>query len=143
MATSISFTDGTGAATLTNGKPTPADRFDAWTPFYFPNLEAAHELGSKRRHTFVFGTIYGVRFQLSKIPNSSQETALRLIEHLLKGGTCSVATGDSSSRTYATCTLADGEEPTLELTDRQMLEYTLSLALVNTASSPVRMVAIY
>jgi hypothetical protein len=141
VSAKIDFNDGT-AASLTNGKPSPADRFDLWVPFHSFNAQAAHELCSKRRHAFTFGTIYGARFQLSKIPNSSQDTALRLIEHLLGGGTCSVTTGDGT-HTYATCTLAEGEDPTLELADRQLLEYTLSLALINTASSPARMLCIY
>lgn len=145
MATSISFTDDEGAATLTNGKSYPGDRFDAWTPFPVFNGEAAHELGSKRRHSFKFGSgsIYGARFQLSKIPAASTEIAQRLVEHLLDGGTCTVATGDSANRTYTTCSLAEGTEPALEPSDRTEREYTLSLALINTAVSPTRMICTY
>lgn len=67
----------------------------------------------------------------------------RLIAHLLNGGTCSVATEDSLARTYATCGLAPGSEPTLRLTDAKHLEYTLSLQLINLAGSPVRMDCVY
>ena len=74
---------------------------------------------------------------------SMVDVADRLIYHLLNGGTCAVNTNDAATSAYATCGLKPGTTPSLELTDRRALEYTLSLQLVNLAGSPARMSCYY
>jgi hypothetical protein len=67
----------------------------------------------------------------------------RLVAHLLGGGTCAVTTDDKDDSTYATCALMPGTEPSLTLADPRLMEYTLSLQLINVAASPVQMVCRY
>lgn len=150
MAASITFTDGTGAATLMNDYPAPADRFSGWTPMTRPVGDAVTRLGDGALVMFVERTDYGASFSLEGIPvkASSGGTNLvavadRLVAWLLQGGTCSVTTNDSLGSTYATCGLWPGSTPTLQLSDKRNLLYTLSLQLVNRAGSPVRMDAVY
>ena len=150
MATSITFTDTFGAATLTNQKPFPADRFGGWEPHTIPIGTAVARQSDGAISMFVFRTDYGASFELRAIPSfkpagqsSMNQIADRLVAHLMKGGTCSIATGDAESNVYATCGLLSGSTPTCRLSDPQMLEYTLTLEVINLAASPVQMVCRY
>lgn len=64
------------------------------------------------------------------------EIADRLGYHLENGGTCTVNTGDISDTVHSTARLQPGSSPELRLTDRELMEYTLSLQLLLT-SAPV------
>lgn len=141
MSSSITWTDGGGAATLTNGKPVPADRFIGWTPMSPVQKAEADSLGTGQPYPYVFRTDYGASFSLPMIPNTSQATALRLIRWLESGGVVTVNTGDVANRTYTSCFLPKGSHPSFTLSDRRFLEYTLSLTLLNTAAAD--MLAIY
>lgn len=135
MSSSITWTDGGGAATLTNGKPVPADRFNGWTP-QSPVVKAeADSLGTGQPYPFVFRIDYAATFTLDKIPNTSQATVLRLIRHLEGGGVITINTGDTANRTYTSCYLPKGAHPSFTLADRKTLEYSLSLTVVNTAAA--------
>jgi len=146
MASSISFADAFGAAVLTNGKPAPADRFGNWVPVSKPIGESASRQSDGAITMFVFRTDFGATFELAQIPVASiasirlVDVAARLVAWLLQGGTCSVTTGDVEGHVYATCGLMPGSSPSLTMTDRRNLEYTLSLALINLAGSPAPMV---
>ncbi len=137
MSTSIAFTDGTGAASLTNGKNTYGDRFRNWVPM--PELESSRVtgLGTGAIHEWRFRTDYGASFELPYIPASSLDIVDRLIVHLLGGGSVTVNTGDSASHSY-TCTLFPGFTPALVLDDRVLMEYTLSLKLRNSGNAVMR-----
>lgn len=74
---------------------------------------------------------------------SMVDVADRLVYHLLNGGTCAVYTNDVATSAYATCGLRPGTTPSLSLTDRRALEFTLSVDLINLAGSPARMSAYY
>lgn len=149
MATQISFTDDVGAAVLTNGKTAPGDRFSNWVPMKRPVGDAAHRLSDQAMTRFRTSWQYGASFELRFIPiaasggNRLVEIADRLIAHLLNGGTCAVNTGDSGSNSYATCGLMPGATPTLAQMSAGPLEYSLSLAVINLAGSPVQMVCRY
>jgi hypothetical protein len=132
---SISWTDATGAATLSNGKPVPGDRFAAWTPDNVPIADTENALADGALHVFEFRSDYIASFEIRGIPNTEQSLALRLMQHLRRGGSCSVATGDASARTYGTCKLAPGTDPKLVLSDTDFIEYTLSLVLLNTGAA--------
>lgn len=135
MATSIAWTDGVGATTLTNGKPVPADRFSNWTPAS-PTVKAeADSLATGQPFPFVFLQMYTVSFSLDKIPQTSQAGAMRLIRWLEAGGVVTVNTGDAATRSYASCYLLKGTHPTFTLSNPRNLEYTLSLTLINTAAA--------
>lgn len=142
MATSLVFNDG-GAATLTNGKPTPGDRFAAWVPMTTPYGQTVHRQSDMVPTHFNLGTMYAASFELRMIPVRTT-SAVRLVEianrlkaHLLKGGSVTVNTGDVSTNSYTTCYLLPGTEPQLIAADDRMLEYTLSLALFNTSTAMV------
>jgi len=131
---SITFNDG-GAATLDNGLTAiasgAASRFANWVPFTRRFGASATALGTGARAMFTFRTEYGASFELREIPNSSLSIVLRLKRHLENGGTCTVNTGDSASRSYATCGLSPDGSVGLTLSDPQQLTYTLSLSLIN------------
>lgn len=144
---SISFTDAVGSATLDNGLTGVAggvaSRFAGWVPLPRVVGPVAHALATGAMQRFRFRTDYGARFTMRDIPNSSLATAHRLIVHLLDGGTCTVTTGDSASRVYATCGLAPDTEPELVPQDAAQLTYALSLSLINLAGSPTAMLCVY
>jgi hypothetical protein len=141
VATSISWTDSVGAATLTNGKPVPGDRFRGWTPDNVPVADSQNALADGALHVFEFRSDYIASFELPGIPNTEQALVLRLMQHLRRGGSCSVATGDLGGRTYGTCKLAPGTDPKLSPPDPEFIEYTLSLTLLNTGAAS--MICIY
>lgn len=151
MSATITFTDSIGAATLQNDYPgTPASRFSNWTPSTKPYGDSVNTLATGATVMFRHRTDYGASFDLADIPVKAQADGVnyvaiadRLIAHLMSGGTVSVQTDDAGTRLYPTCGLAPGSTPTLRLTDRRNLLYTLSLSLINLAASPVRMDAVY
>lgn len=147
MSTQIDFTDATGAATLTNSKTTPADHFANWAPFITSVGDSAARQSDGAITMFRTRTDYGASFELRMIPSSGAGSkltiAMRLIAWLQNGGTCAVTTGDAASSTYSTCGLTPGTTPQLVMSDKRMIEYTLSVSLINLAGSPVAMVCRY
>jgi hypothetical protein len=149
MATTLVFTDGIGAATLKNSKVVPGDRFSSWVTVSKPIGESANRQSDLALSMFKLADSYGATFDLTQIPVAAQsgvrlvDVAARLVYWLLSGGVVAVNTGDVDSNAYASCGLMPGTTPTLTLSDRKNLEYTLSLALVNLAGSPVPMVCHY
>ena len=149
MATTITFVDGIGAATLSNGKPSPADRFSNWVPSTEPIGASKVVQATGATVMFTYRTDYLASFELAHIPVETTggvrpvDIAVRLIAWLHAGNTCAVNTGDAESSSYATCGIAPGTKAKLALTDRKNLEYTLTLSLVNLAVSPVAMVCHY
>lgn len=139
----ITFTDGTGAATLDNGLRLVGggvgSRFSGWVPTTIPVGATATALGTGARTMFRFRTDYGATFELRNIPVASVAIADRLRAHLLQGGTCAVYTEDAAARTYATCGLAPEATPELSQSDGGLFLYTLSLALINLATPAVAM----
>lgn len=148
MATTITFNDG-AAATLSNGKSAPADRFANWTQKTLPVGDSCHRLSDEALYMFRTSTRYGASFELRFIPIAAVggvrlvEVADRLIAHLKGGGTCTVNTGDSGSNSYTTCGLWPGSEPSLIQQSSGPLEYSLTLALINLAGSPSAMICRY
>jgi hypothetical protein len=139
---SIVFNDGT-SATLTNGKPSPADRFSSWNPSSIIYGAEEEALGTGQLYTFSFRNDYLVTFELRAIPQSQMSVMLRLQRHLKSGGTVTVNTGDAASRSYATCCLQKGADCAPKLSDPQNIEYTQTFALRNVAGSPVDMICRY
>lgn len=132
--TSIVFNDGV-SATLTNGKPYPANRFDNWTPATAPYGSLVHRQSDQTPTMLKLGTVFGASFQLSKIPDRTTsalrltDIANRLVAHLENAGSVTINTGDVNTAIYTGCYLLQGFTPTLVLSDPNQLEYTLSLAL--------------
>jgi|SRR5262245_34717732 len=149
MPTSITFTDTIGSATLTNQKPFPGDRFGGWEIHTVPIGPAVARQSDGATSMFVFRTDYGASFELRMIPSfatagvAMNQIADRLVAHLMKGGTCSIATGDADANVYPTCGIKPGSTPTLRMSDPALIEYTLGLEVINLAASPVQMVCRY
>lgn len=139
---SITFNDGI-SATLQSAWPSPADRFRSWEPFARPIGEGAHGLGDGVRYQWRFRTDYGASFEVVGLTQAEMPVALRLQEHLLGGGTCTVTTDDASSNTYGTCGLAPETEPELSMENRTPVEWALKLTLIDVSGSPVAMVCEY
>lgn len=146
---SITFTDGIGSATLTNGKPAPGDRFANWVEKPVPFGDSARRQSDGLLTKLRLRDDFGCSFDLTQIPVATTggqrlvDIAARLVYWLQNGGTCAVNTADNESNSYATCALMDGTTPSLVLSDKRNLEYTLTLSLVNVAGSPARMVCHY
>lgn len=134
MATSIAFTDGTGAATLTNGKPAPASRFANWTPDVMSVGDREVTLADGITHEVRLRTDYLASFELPLIPAATLDIALRLKLWLLAGNTCTVNTGDTSTRNY-TARLAPGTVPEIVFANPHRLWYTLRLTVKNTSAA--------
>lgn len=144
----ITFTDTFGAATLQSDYPEPASRFANWTPSSAPVGAAAHVLADETMYRFRTSWRYGASFdvvglKMGAASGSSYDLADRLVAHLLNGGSCSVYTEDKAASTYLICGLMPGTQPSLRQTDRSIPEYALSLALINLAAAPARMVCFY
>lgn len=138
MATSIAFTDGTGAATLTADSQLlpPLDRFWNWTPIV-PDAEGVADTKVSLTgvtHRWSYRSDYGASFELRRISSESLAIAERLKRWLEAGNTVTVNTGDVDSATY-TCRLYPGSTPTLTLADEGMRWYTLALTLKNTSAA--------
>lgn len=142
MATSITFNDG-AAATLTNGKPRPGDRFASWAPRSVPVGERAHALGTGALHFFAFRTDYGATFELRGIPASQMAVMERLVRHLATGGTVTVNTGDSAARSYTAGLAPEAELPHPVLSDAQLLEYSMAFHVINRSGAPGPMICTY
>lgn len=141
---SITFTDGSGAVTLTNNKAYPASRFASWEPFVDEIGAVAHRLGSGVRDSFIFRTDYGAKFELRNIPASKHADCIRLLRWLQDGGSCAVNTGDASGNSYATCGIRPESKPALTYApDGPIPQWTLALELINLADTPAAMVCVY
>jgi hypothetical protein len=132
---SIAFNDGS-AATLTNGKPAPLDRFANWTPDVDPIGPRDTALGTGIDFHWNFRTDYLASLELPYISPADHAVALRLKKHLETGGTATLTTGDGASNVY-TVRIAPGTRVQLEYADRAMVEYTLKLTVKNTAAAPL------
>ena len=134
MATSIAFNDGTGPATLTNGKPTPADRLTAWNPEGGAVGPREHALADGAPYVYAFRVQYLTSFELVGIPNEQMSVMLRLQRWLRGGGSVTINTGDIGTRTY-TATLAPDGDVTMERTDPVHIEYTMTFTKLRNAAS--------
>lgn len=150
LAAAISTGDTASAPLyLWNGKPTPGDRLANWTPLTTPIGDTATRMSDGALSMFAYRTDYGASFELPQIPVAKiggerlADYADRLVMWLKQGGTCILLTGDVEQNGYSPVGLMPGAAPSLALTDKVNLEYTLRVALVNLAASPVRMVCHY
>ncbi len=140
---SLQFTDADGSAAITNGKSGPGARFSGWTPIPVTFGDSEDGLGDGVLYTFTFGDRMDARFALTQIPNDQQPLLERLRRHLTAGGIVHVITGDVADREYTTCQMVKGAPPELEMTDRQLLEWTVTLTLRNVAPDPQPMLCVY
>lgn len=127
---SIAFTDSTGAATITSLAP----RFRSWSPDIrtIGPREPSFATGILSR--FGHRTDYIATFEATNIAHSEQSKLVRLKDHLLGGGSCTVTTGDLTSNVYTCYQDPEGADPSWSL-DGRNLEFTLALAVKNSAAA--------
>jgi hypothetical protein len=133
MAT-ITFTDGTGAVTLSNGKDGPGSRFSQWTPSIDRIADRRFALGTGIAYEYLFREDFTATFQIEHLPLSELQDASRFTRWALQGNTFTVNTQDKTNKVYV-CRLRPDTVPSLTMTDRVLLEYTLDLSVIS-ASSP-------
>jgi len=128
---SIVFNDGSGATTITAVAP----RFQNWIPDSAPVGPNETALGTGQLFQWVYRTDYSAAFEMPYIPAARLPDLQRLKLWLLSGGTITVNTADLSANSY-TVSLKPGTVPSWKL-DQKLLEYTLSIAVLNQAAAPL------
>lgn len=126
----VTFTDDVGAAVLYANVPTLGNV----APDVVKIGDGVEALANGARYFFEFRRDYLAEVTVAPLGPNQLVTALRLKEHLLEGGTCTLMTGDKDYAVY-TCRLAPGTDPVVALTDRQTLDYEFRAVLKNTADA--------
>lgn len=141
---SITFTDGIGTATITQADDgMPTSRFNNWRPNPMPIGEAAHGLGDGFLYRFKHRSDYRASFEMPRIKATDEDIVQRFKMHAEEGGVFTVTTDDSESNEYTECQRAPDSEIEFELSDVELLEYTLRLTVLNVATSPVPLRCVY
>lgn len=133
MAT-ITFTDSIGAVTLSNDKAGPGSRFSQWTPSIDRIADRRFALGTGIAYEYLFREDFTASFQIEHLPLAQLANAARFTRWALQGNTFTVNTQDKTNKSYL-CRMRPDSVPTLTMTDRVALEYTLDVSVVS-ASSP-------
>lgn len=124
MPATITWTDSIGAGTLT----ALGGRFNGWTPLPGLLADTAIRAGSGARDVFEIREIRRVRLTCPFL-NTDMATAERLVLHLLRGGTCSLNTADTTTPSplaYDDMGLAGETEPELSQLTSDTLDYALT-----------------
>ena len=133
---SVSFTDGTGAVTITS----PCPRLGNWIADAVIIGEEATPLGTGIVENFVHRIDYVAAFEMQEIPLAASGVAVdpyfqRLKLFLAGGGTFTVTTADLGGNVY-TCTQQEKKPPTWTL-DRVNYCYTLKVYARNGTQAPM------
>lgn len=135
---SITWIDATGSATLSNGKPAPANRLNAWTPQRLPIGPSATGLGTGRIYHFEFRTDDIAQFLIDAIPGTDANMLMmmRLQAHLIKGGIIQLDYGSvPKGALFAYASLAPETRPEIQFSDRDNLEYSFAVTLKSVPAS--------
>lgn len=126
----ITFTDGTGAVTITCLVP----HLNNWLAGAESVGEEAVQLGTGRSYRWPYRTDYTLSFDMPYIPSYYIAYLLRLKLWLENGGTCVVNTQDNAARSY-TCAMVPKKPPTWK-PEQQYRELTLHCELLNLGNAP-------
>lgn len=132
---SITFTDGTGAVTLTNGQSGPGNRFREWTPTINRVADRRYALGTGVAYEYLFREDSLASFAIEGLPATQMENVARFTRWALAGNTFTVNTTDNNNRVY-TCRIAEGSSVEVSQSDPTFFEYTMRVTVAN-AQSPV------
>ena len=141
MAT-ITFTDGTGAVTLSNTLSTAASRFSQWVPDVERISDRKVALGTGVTYEYLYRQDYTASFAIEHIPLTELSKVARFKAWALAGNTFNVNTQDKTNATYL-CRIKPGTVPQLEMEDRTLLEYRLSVEVISAASPQVFLACSY
>lgn len=128
---SIAFNDGSGTTTITSVVP----RLQNFVPDQLPVGPNETALGTGVVQQWVYRMDYTATLEMAYIPAASLADLQRLKAWLLSGGTATLNTADAAARSY-TVGLKPGTAPSWTL-DKKLLEYTLSIAVLNTVAAPL------
>jgi hypothetical protein len=142
---SISFDDG-----LTSGGETiimaddgmPTSRFNNW--IFDPDGigERANGLGDGRLYQYQNRIDYKASFEMPRIPQTSEDLLQRFKYFAESGGLFTVTTDDAESNEYAECQVAENTKIAITK-NRETMEWTLSMTIVNMAVSPIALRCFY
>lgn len=135
MAT-ITFTDGTGAVTLSNTLSTAASRFSQWVPDIERLADRKVAVGTGVTYEYLYRQDYTASFAIEHIPLTELSKIARFKAWALAGNTFNVNTQDKNNATYS-CRIKPGTTPSLEMEDRTLLEYRLSVEVISAANPQV------
>lgn len=139
---SITFTDATGTATVTNAWPLAIRRFTGYAARPDVKAERAEALTGEA-YVYVFAQLYDASFSLDDVDNADQALVMRLLRHCANAGIFSVATNDAAARTYPSVQCVGTDLPTATQ-DPVSLAWRVTFPRVrNVAAAPVEMLAIY
>lgn len=141
MAT-ITFTDGVGSVTLTNGKAGPGSRFSNWTPGIDRVGDRKTGLGTGITYEYLFRQDYTAAFAIEHIPVAALDLVVRFIAWAMAGNTFTLNTGDVAARTHV-CRIRPDTTPEVAMEDRALLEYRLNVSVISAASPPEFLACIY
>lgn len=141
MAT-ITFTDGTGAVTLTNGLPGAGSRFSQWVPDIDRVADRKVAVGTGVTYEYLYRQDYVASFIIEHIPLTELSDVARFKAWALAGNTFNVNTEDKNNASYS-CRIRPGTIPQLEIEDRTTLEYRLSVEVISAASPQVLLACSY
>jgi len=128
----ITFTDGTGTATLESPRPSPADRFWEFVPDYVPIGPRKTTLGDRAQHVFLFREDYTAKFAIRHLTGSAAlAIALRLKRHLIGGGSVTVTTDDVDDNEYAGLTLRQDTTPEIANEDELRVHFAFRCELAS------------
>ena len=141
MPASITFDDGAGAQTIT---PSPSvSRFNRWQPTPDTIGERANAVADGRLYQWTHRTDFGASFELPHLANSGEAVLQAFLLWANAGGAFTVTTGDSESNVYTEVQVAPGTRAELSDPDPETIEYTLSLTVINVATTPVPLRCVY
>lgn len=135
----IAFDDELGSVTVSNGLTLPARRFSNWTPDVNRIADRRVALGSGITYEYLYRTDYTAAFQIEHYPVVRLASFIRFKEWAMRGCEFFVHTEDEANRVYL-CRIAPGTEPKAEMSNREMLEYTLTIDAMS-ADDPVEFMA--
>lgn len=130
MASSIVFNDG-AAATCSNSRAAPFDRFWGVRPVSASIGPKATILGTQRTAAFEFASVRGVYLEIRHIPNTLQDICDRLKLHLETGDSATLNTGDGTHGPY-TVALFPGTTVEVAEMDENRMELVVRVSLMNT-----------
>jgi hypothetical protein len=125
----IGWADDDGNAILDNSKPAPGTRFGLWTPDRIPVGASSVILGTGVTQLQQFRQDDLVSFELAHIPHTSLDLLRRLEYHLLSGRAVAISSDRPLADEFQVCIIAPSTQPDYQMTDRQTMEFTLSVVL--------------
>ena len=138
----LAWTDGDGAATLSNMKPKPARRFTGWTPDVNRIGDKKTALGTGKSYQFLYRKDYVATLRMDHVPAAEQGKFLRFKDFVMQGCAFHVYTEDTDDRVYL-CRVKPDTEPTMELSNAQQLEYSVTVEVMSAEETPEPLLCIY